>query len=62
MRYHYYFSTQTREKEAMTLYHRLPGKKAEVCQECPGYCETACPYGVPIQGMLLMAHHNLAFP
>lgn len=61
MRYHYYFSTQAREKEAMSLYQRLPGKKAEGCHECPGYCEKTCPYGVPIQGMLLLAHQTLTF-
>ncbi|RLE00943.1 MAG: hypothetical protein DRJ11_10760 [Candidatus Aminicenantes bacterium] len=59
MRYHYYFATQAREKEAMSLYQLLPGKKAEVCQECPGYCEKACPYDVPIQGLLLLAHSTL---
>jgi hypothetical protein len=24
-----------------------------------GHCEAACPYGVPIQAKLLMAHENL---
>lgn len=62
MRYHYYFSTQGREKEAMTLYHLLPKKKADVCRECVGYCENACPYGVPIQGLLILAHHTLTLP
>lgn len=29
------------------------------CAECPGHCEQACPYGVPIQGKLLLAHDRL---
>ena len=62
MRYNYYFSVQAREKEAMILYQQIPGNKVEACQTCPGYCEKACPYGVPIQGMLLVAHHQLSFP
>ncbi|MGB7296770.1 MAG: aldo/keto reductase [Candidatus Aminicenantales bacterium] len=59
MRYHHYFAAQGREKEAMLKYAHIPGVRAEECGHCPGYCEKACPYGVPIQGMLLMAHHQL---
>lgn len=60
MRYDHYFMTQAREKEAMQYYAAIPGNKADSCQECSGYCETACPYGVPIQGMLAMAHEHLS--
>jgi predicted aldo/keto reductase-like oxidoreductase len=59
MRYHHYFDAQGREKEAMLKYAHIPGVRAEECTHCPGYCEKACPYGVPIQGMLLLAHHQL---
>jgi predicted aldo/keto reductase-like oxidoreductase len=59
MRYHHYFAAQGREKEAMLKYARIPGVKAEECGHCPGHCEKACPYGVPIQGMLLLAHQQL---
>jgi ferredoxin len=59
MRYEHYFSAQGREKEAMLKYARIPGARAEGCGSCPGHCEKACPYGVPIQGMLLLAHHQL---
>jgi len=60
MRYNYYFSSQGREKEAMQKYSGIPGVRADVCQECPGYCEAACPYNVPVQGMLLLAHNQLS--
>lgn len=59
MRYHHYFAAQGREKEAMLKYARIPGSRAEECGHCPGYCEKACPFGVPIQGMLLLAHDQL---
>ena len=59
MRYHHYFTAQGREKEAMLKYARIPGARAEECGHCPGYCEKACPYGVAIQGMLLVAHDQL---
>jgi predicted aldo/keto reductase-like oxidoreductase len=59
MRYHHYFAAQGREKEAMLKYARIPGARAEECGHCPGHCEKACPYGVPIQGLLLLAHDQL---
>jgi predicted aldo/keto reductase-like oxidoreductase len=59
MRYYHYFNAQGREKEAMLKYAHIPGPKAEECGHCPGYCEKACPFGVPIQGMLLLAHDQL---
>jgi predicted aldo/keto reductase-like oxidoreductase len=62
MRYHHYYAAQRREKEAMTYYARVPGAKAEACAACPGHCESACPYHVPIQGMLLLAHSELSLP
>jgi predicted aldo/keto reductase-like oxidoreductase len=62
MRYHQYFAAQRREREAMELYAEIAGHNAEVCRECPGYCEAACPYHVSIQGMLLVAHADLSMP
>jgi predicted aldo/keto reductase-like oxidoreductase len=59
MRYHHYFAAQGREKEAMLKYAHIPGARAEECGHCRGHCEKACPYGVPIQGMLLLAHHQM---
>jgi ferredoxin len=43
----------------MLKYIHIPGARAEECGHCAGYCEKACPYGVPIQGMLLLAHHQM---
>jgi len=60
MRYHHYFDSQGREKEAMSLYAAIPGARADRCASCPGHCETACPHGVAIQGMLLVAHQTLS--
>ena len=62
MRYHHYFIAQGREKEAMLKYAKIPGAKADLCGSCRGYCETACPYNVPIQGKLLLAHTQLTLP
>lgn len=60
MRYSHYFLAQGREKEAMLKYAKIPGTKADVCGACPGYCEKACPFNVPIQGMLISAHEQLS--
>lgn len=60
MRYDHYFMAQGREKEAMFYYASVPGKRADQCYSCPGYCESACPYGVPVQAMMTMAHQNLS--
>jgi len=59
MRYQQYFAGQGREKEAMELDAAIPGIRADACFDCPGPCEKACPYGVPVQGMLLVAHETL---
>jgi predicted aldo/keto reductase-like oxidoreductase len=67
MRYNYYFSVKGREKEAMAKYARLaadsrfrPGTH-DVCGNCPGYCQEACPYDVSIQPVLAIAQNNLSF-
>ncbi len=60
MRYHHYFVAQGREREAMQYYAAIPGAKADTCVTCPGFCERACHYGVPIQGKLFHAHADLA--
>jgi ferredoxin len=60
MRYNYYLE-QNREKDAMLKYAALPTAVSETCLQCDGLCENACPYGVTIQGLLMMAHHNLSF-
>ena len=60
MRFNHYFMAQGREKEAMLKYAKIPGARADVCGSCPGHCEKACPYNVPIQGMLITAHEHLS--
>lgn len=60
MRYSHYFNAQGREREAIQKYADIPGANAGACHECPGFCEKACPYGVPVQGMLLAAHDSLS--
>jgi predicted aldo/keto reductase-like oxidoreductase len=62
MRYHQYFAGQGREREAMVYYAEIPGMRADLCAGCAGPCESACPYHVPIQGMLIVAHSQLARP
>jgi aryl-alcohol dehydrogenase-like predicted oxidoreductase len=59
MRYNHYFMGQGKEKEAMLHYASLPTNRADVCSGCEGYCEKACPFGVRVQGLLMMAHRTL---
>jgi predicted aldo/keto reductase-like oxidoreductase len=59
MRYQHYFSSQGREKEAMNLYNNLSKRWGIHCRECQGYCQESCPYGVPVQGLLELAHKRL---
>jgi predicted aldo/keto reductase-like oxidoreductase len=45
----------------MEKYHALPGNGAAACSGCSGCdCENACPYGVPVQALLILAHRTLA--
>jgi len=59
MRYNHYFVGQGREKTAMTKYAALPTRRADACLTCAGFCEQACPYGVPIQALMVGAHETL---
>ncbi len=60
MRYNNYFTAQSREKFAMSQYLELKGPNASNCSSCPGFCESACPYGVPIHALLQDAHRTLS--
>jgi predicted aldo/keto reductase-like oxidoreductase len=62
MRYNHYFEAQGSEKFAMEKYARLETRKADQCRNCAGFCQAACPYGVPIQGLLNIAHVQLTLP
>ncbi len=59
MRYNHYFHSQGREKYAMAEYAALPANRADTCRNCTGPCQRACPYGVPVQGLLSLAHETL---
>jgi predicted aldo/keto reductase-like oxidoreductase len=59
MRYSHYFEAQGSEKFAMEKYARLETPKADHCRNCAGFCQAACPYGVPIQALLSIAHAQL---
>jgi aryl-alcohol dehydrogenase-like predicted oxidoreductase len=60
MRYNHYFQAQGREKAAMVQYAAIPQNKADICRNCSGFCEKSCPYGVPIQGLLVLADSTLS--
>jgi predicted aldo/keto reductase-like oxidoreductase len=59
MRFNHYFVAQHREKYAMQEYAALDRPNADLCQDCPGYCQRHCPYGVQIHALLNIAHTNL---
>jgi predicted aldo/keto reductase-like oxidoreductase len=62
MRYYHYFAAQGKEKYAMEKYRNLSRNNAAICADCTdSSCEKACPYGVPVQGLLVMAHQTLSF-
>jgi len=46
----------------MLMQAQIPEVRAEVCLDCPGYCESIFPYDVAVQGMLLMVHEQLSLP
>jgi ferredoxin len=59
MRFNHYFAAQGSEKLAMEMYKDLPTSKADRCGSCEGYCVDACPFDVPIQPLLALAHERL---
>lgn len=59
MRYNYYFEVKNQEKYAMEAYAQLDSPKADNCFNCEGPCESACPFKVPIRGLLALAHQTL---
>jgi len=60
MRYNHYFTAQAREKYSIQQYSLLAGANAGSCSSCAGYCEEACPYGVPVKTLLTLSHMNLS--
>ena len=59
LRYNYYFQAKNQEKRAIQLYKDLSGSKPDICINCEGFCEKACPYGVSVYSHLAIAHNNL---
>ena len=59
MRFSHYFHSQGREKYAMAEYAALPTNRADTCKNCSGHCQSACPYGIPVHGLLSLAHDAL---
>jgi predicted aldo/keto reductase-like oxidoreductase len=59
MRFNYYFKGKGSEKSALAEYAALGARDAGSCADCDGPCGRACPYGVPIQGKLIVAHETL---
>jgi predicted aldo/keto reductase-like oxidoreductase len=60
LRYGHYYSAQGRQKQAMQKYAAIPEPGAGGCMDCTAPCESACPHGVHVQGLLVQAHQNLA--
>jgi predicted aldo/keto reductase-like oxidoreductase len=54
LRFAMYFEHYGMQKEAMGYYADLEaGRKPLGCENCPGYCERACPYGLKVRSRLL---------
>jgi len=62
MRYNHYFEAQGSERYAMGEYAALETARADACRTCEGFCEKACPYGVPVRALLCLAHSQLTLP
>jgi len=58
-RFNHYFISQKREKYAIQKYLELQSPKTEMCLNCEGFCESACPYGVSVRTIMAIAHKNL---
>jgi predicted aldo/keto reductase-like oxidoreductase len=55
-----YFTNYREEKIAMQRYSDLDENlKPLKCETCSGYCESKCPYNLPVRGKLISAHERL---
>lgn len=60
LRYAMYFENFRREKEAIGYYAEMePERKPLGCADCPGHCESVCPYGLEVRNRLLHSHEIL---
>jgi hypothetical protein len=62
MRFNHYFEAQGSERFAMAEYAALGTARADACRSCRGFCEAACPHGVPVRALLCLAHGQLSLP
>ena len=61
-RYSMYFRYYGREKDAMRQYRALAAERtAATCEECPGPCDSQCPFGRPVRAELVDTHRMLSF-
>ena len=58
MRYDQYFHAKNQREYATEKYASLPGNRADMCENCNGYCEKHCPYNVPVKSLLNIADKN----
>ena len=60
LRYRLYFASYGEEKNAISLYRKLPrSRSGERCASCAGPCESTCPHGLAIRSKLVAAHAEL---
>jgi len=59
MRYYYYTQVLKENESSAALYGDLGDHNAEICRNCRGYCEHACPHKVEIRLLLNDAHRQL---
>jgi predicted aldo/keto reductase-like oxidoreductase len=60
MRFEMYSSCYGREDEAQRLYAMLPERNHAVwCEDCPGLCDSSCPFDRQVQAGLVEAHRCL---
>jgi len=60
LRYDLYYRSYGREKYAIRKYARLPeNRRADICRNCQGICESSCSYNLSVRSMMLRAHENL---
>ena len=60
MRYYYYSQALKENEKSAILYENLGDQKADVCRNCKGHCEKACPHNVAVRFLLADAHRQLS--
>ena len=61
LRFMMYFEDYGMEKEAIRLYSELgERKRSHNCDNCPGFCLSACPHNLDVKRMLIRSHEALS--